>query len=49
MLVSAAIARAQQVPSEPIFHAGTKLVQVSVIAQVMQSKPVANLQREPEL
>jgi hypothetical protein len=43
MFLTAAVAAAQQAPQEPTFHAGTELVQVSVVAQDKQSKPVADL------
>jgi hypothetical protein len=43
---AAAIAAAQQAPQEPTFHAGTELVQVSVVALDKQGKPVADLRRE---
>jgi hypothetical protein len=46
MFLTAAIAAAQQTAPEPTFHAGTELVQISVIAQDKQSKPVADLRRE---
>jgi len=40
------IAAAQQTPPEPIFRAGTELVQVSVVALDKQGKPVADLRRD---
>ena len=46
MFLTAVIAGAQQAPPEPTFHAGTELVQVSVVAQDKQGKPVADLRRE---
>lgn len=39
-------AAAQQAPPEPTFRAGTRLVEVSVVAQSTDGKPVAELRRE---
>jgi VWFA-related protein len=46
LLSAAAVAAAQQATPPPTFQVGTKLVQVSVIAQDKQGNPVADLQRE---
>jgi hypothetical protein len=46
MFLTAAIAAAQQASPEPTFRAGTELVQISVVAQDKQGKPVADLRRE---
>jgi VWFA-related protein len=46
MLLAAAITAAQQAPPPPAFHAGVQFVQVSVVAQDKQGKPVADLKRE---
>jgi VWFA-related protein len=40
------IAAAQEAAPEPTFRAGTELVQVSVVAQDEQGKPVADLRRD---
>jgi VWFA-related protein len=46
LFLAAVIAAAQQPPPEPTFRAGTELVQVSVVAQDKQGKPIADLRRE---
>lgn len=46
LFLAVELATAQQAPPPPTFRAGTELVQVSVIAQDKQGKPVANLRRE---
>ena len=46
LLLPGGIAAAQQVPSDPTFRAGTELVQVSVVAQDKQGKPVTDLRRD---
>jgi len=46
LLAATGIAAAQQAPPEPVFRAGTELVQVNVIAQDKQGKPVVDLRRE---
>jgi VWFA-related protein len=46
LLLPGGIAAAQQVPSDPTFRAGTELVQVSVVAQDEQGKPVTDLRRD---
>jgi VWFA-related protein len=46
LFIPGAIAMAQEPPAAPTFHAGVQLVQVSVIAQDKQGKPVAGLSRE---
>src|SRR5580704_16020268 len=46
VLLLAGAAFAAQNPPAPTFSTGTKLVQVSVVAQDKQGKPVADLRRE---
>lgn len=45
-LLLAAIGLAQIMPNDPTFRAGTELVQVSVVAQDKDGKPIADLRRE---
>jgi len=46
LFLAAGAAAAQQPPPTPTFRAGTELVQVNVVAQDQNGKPVAGLRRE---
>jgi VWFA-related protein len=46
LIFTVGVAAAQQAPPEPTFRAGTELVQVSVVAQDKQGKPVTDLRRD---